>query len=104
MVGIPDVLFDCGPSDFGRHTAPVSMPYYRLMLGEEETVITASKSALISHGAKLTQLARENGSWIGLSAASGAPLHGLDLLRNSVIGCTIERIEVYLNATKQLYP
>ncbi|KAK4502532.1 hypothetical protein PRZ48_005957 [Zasmidium cellare] len=98
-VGTPDVLFDCGPSDFDRVPEPGSLPYYRLMLAAGKTIIAVSKSALASHGPELATLCKTNDGWIGMSGAAGAALPALDLLRGSVLGCTINKIEGCLNAT-----
>ena len=98
-VGIPDVLFECGPSDFDRTPAPSSLPYYRLMLGAGRAIIAVSKSALVSHGPELIKLSKQQCGWIGLSGAAGAALPGLDLLHNSVLGCDVDKIEACLNAT-----
>lgn len=98
-VGLPDVLFDCGPSDFDKQPHPTFLPYYRLMLGAGKVVITVAKSALVSHGAELMATSKSHGGWIGLSGAAGAALPALDLLQSSVTGCMITKIEACLNAT-----
>lgn len=97
-VGTPDVLFDCGPSDFDK-PEPSSLLYYRLMLGAGKAVIAVAKSALVSHGLELATMSKKNNGWIGMSGAAGAALPALDLLRGSVLGCTINKIEGCLNAT-----
>lgn len=98
-VSTPDVLFECGPSDFDKQPYPSSLPYYRLMLNSGKSIITTSKSALVSHGHECFIASKEHGGYIGLSGAAGAALPALDLLRNSVVGCTVNSIEACLNAT-----
>ncbi len=93
----PDVLIEAGPSD--PRTGGAGLAAAERMLARGRHVIAVSKGAVVFKGPALRALAAKTGARLEVSAAAGAALPALDLLRYSVAGCEILAVEGILNAT-----
>ena len=92
-----DVLIDAGPSDV--RTGGRGLLMVESVLARGCHVIAVSKGAVAKCGPALCALAARTGAMLEVSAAAGAALPALDLLRHAVRGCDVLTIEGIFNAT-----
>lgn len=93
----PDVLIEAGPSNY-----KTGMPGHAYIAGALDAgvhTVVVSKGALVLDGPNLKRRAVTTGALLKLSGAAGAALPAIDLLKHSLQGCKVRRIEGILNAT-----
>lgn len=91
------VLIEAGPSNY--RTGEPGLDYLRSALSGGLDTIVISKGALVHSGPELRNLAKTSGALIRISGAAAAALPTIDLIEQSLLGCTVLQIEGILNAT-----
>lgn len=93
----PDVLIEAGPSNY--ETGLPGRAYIAGALDAGVHTVVISKGALVLDSPDLKRRAAATGASLKVSGAAGAALPALDLLKYSLRGCNVKRIEGILNAT-----
>lgn len=93
----PDVMIEAGPTD--PRTGMPGIEYIRAALSSACDTIVVSKGALVLAGRELRACAEASGAMLKVSGAAGAALPTVDLLRYSLAGSAVLRLEGILNAT-----
>ncbi|WP_234464080.1 homoserine dehydrogenase [Paracoccus caeni] len=92
-----NILIEAGPSDY--RTGGPGLAYLRTTLAAGIHGIVVSKGALVHSGGALRDMARQSGAVLRMSGAAAAALPTIDLIRHSLLGGTVLRVEGILNAT-----
>ncbi|MDF3125984.1 hypothetical protein [Rheinheimera sp. 1928-s] len=95
-----DVLIEAGPTNLNN--GEPGLTYIRNALSRRMKVICLSKGALVHDVSGLIELARQQGTLLLMSGATGSALPTMDLLQVCVAGCYIRQVKAILTGTTNM--